>query len=184
MIKQIFSIAAVFSLLAVNSVAALAAPTATVALDMALSDCESGTLRITTAGISGARELWRATRSDSVIKDFVLGENEESGPDTGYAGGFNFPFLTGPVPFGTAVTLYGYQGSTPPNPTSTAEFAVTYICDTLEILSSSAGPFGTITPLPAAITADIPTLSPAGMFAALVLLAFVGAAAARRRSPH
>src|SRR5687767_9765385 len=91
-------------------------PTATVALDNA-SDCESGTLLITTTGISGGRELWRATARDAVNGSIeLLGEAERSGPESGYSGTLHFPFLTGPVPYGIVVTLYGYHGTTPPTP--------------------------------------------------------------------
>ena len=125
---------------------ALATPTTTVALDSA-SGCESGRLRVATAGISGGRQYWRATWSDTMSKDVLLGEGETAGPADGYVGSIDFPFVAGPVPFGIAVTLYGYEGTTPPTPATTSEFSLTYVCDSLEVLSSRAGPYGTITPL-------------------------------------
>jgi hypothetical protein len=46
------------------------------------------------------------------------------------------------VPNGTIVTLYGYLGQTPPSAANTAEFSVTYRCDTKTLLASCAGPYG------------------------------------------
>jgi hypothetical protein len=106
-----------------------------------------GHLRVASTGISGGRQYWRATWSDAISKDVLLGEGETAGPADGYSGSIDFPFVAGPVPFGIAVTLYGYEGSTPPTPATTAEFSLTYVCDSLEVLSSRAGPYGTITPL-------------------------------------
>jgi hypothetical protein len=154
---------------------ALDVPTASVALDN-LSDCESGTLSVTTSGISGGRELWRATAKDAVDGSIsLLGEGERSGPQTGYSGTLHFPFLTGPVPYGIVVTLYGYQGTTPPSPATTAEFSVSYYCDTLEVVASGAGAYGTITALP--IGARIPTLSPVALTIAALSLALAGTVA-------
>jgi hypothetical protein len=104
---------------------AQAAPAASIALDPA-SGCESGRLSVATTGISGGRMYWRASWSDAVSKDVVLGQGEGPGPVDSYGGSIDFPFVTGPVPFGIAVTLYGYQG-TPPTPATTAEFALTYV---------------------------------------------------------
>lgn len=178
--KSIFAIViAVFMLQGLPP--ALGAPAATVAIDTTVSDCESGRLLITTTGISGGRQFWRAIATDPVTNaQSLLGEREEEGPAAGYSGALDFPFLTGPVPYGIAVTLYGYQGTTPPTPATTAEFAVTYVCDTLEILSTSAGPYGAVTILP--IPADIPALSRQVLCGlALSLLAF-GAVRLRRRT--
>ena len=127
--------------------AGLAAPAATVALDTESSGCESGRLLVKADGISGERQRRRATWSDSVSKDIVLLDVEEPGPASRYSGAVDFPFVAGPVPFGIVVTLYGYLGSTPPTPATSVEFSVTYVCETLEVLASSAGPYGTLTPV-------------------------------------
>jgi hypothetical protein len=76
------------------------------------------------------------------------------------------------------VKLYGYQGSTPPTPATTAEFSVTYVCDTLEVLAIGAGPYGTITAV--SPTADIPALSTYALLAAVLLTGVIGAAALGR----
>lgn len=183
MFVRLFSIAAALCLLATSSPGALATPAATVALDLDVSGCEFGRLLITTSGISGGRQFRRATWSDAARTDIVLGQIEESGPATGYAGEMEFPFVAGPVPYGIMVTLYGYQGSTPPDPATTAEFALTYVCDTLEVVASIAGPYGTITPLTTTDVppVNIPALSASVLLAVSALLSIAGMLAAHRR---
>src|SRR3954470_12048726 len=124
---------------------ALATPTATVTLDAARSGCESGSLRVTAEGTTGQRQFARASWSDLVHKDVTLVEHEGPGPAGLQSATIDFPCVAGPVPFGTAITLYGYLGTTPPTPETTAEYAVTYVCDdNLTIVSSGAGPYGTV----------------------------------------
>jgi len=180
--ERLFPIVALLAQ-AILSANALCAPTATVALDTELSGCEFGRLLVTTAGISGGRQFWRATTEDfQTHESAILGEGEGSGPATGYSGGLEFPFLTGPIPYGIVVKLYGYQGSTPPTPATTAEFSVTYVCDTLEILAIGAGPYGTITAV--SPTADIPALSTYALLAVVLLIGMIGAAALGGRAPQ
>ncbi len=142
-------------------------PIATVALDAAHSDCESGRLLVTADGISGGRQYWRATWSDSTHQDVPLGESEDSGPVGSYNGPIDFPFLAGPVPFGIIVTLYGYLGSTPPDPRTTVEFSVTYVCDTQEVLTRVAGFYGVISAPP---KWNIPSLGLPGLLALIALV--------------
>ena len=114
-----------------------AQPTATVTLDP-ISDCTYGRLQIAiTTPHSRTREYVRATTSTGVI----LREAEHSsGPGTSYTGSYNFPFSSS-VPSGTIVTLYGYMGHTPPSTGNTAEFSISYRCDTLAVLQACAGPY-------------------------------------------
>ena len=166
--------------LAFLSLPAWSAPSATVMLDTELSTCESGRLLMETSGTSGGRQYWRATATDSVNHEIsVLGENEEQGPSGDYSGPLDLPFLTGPVPYGIAVTLYGYVGSTPPTPATTAEFSITYICDTLEVVATSAGAYGAITILP--IRADVPMLARDLLCVLALALAALGAAMLQKR---
>lgn len=121
-----------------NPALALAPPTATVALD-ASSSCSSGRLNIAvTTPIALIYEFGRATTSTgNEISNF---SNTDS-PKTSYTGLYGFPFSS-TVPDQTIVTLYGYMGQNPPKAANTAEFSITYRCDTKAVLASCAGPYG------------------------------------------
>ena len=120
-----------------TATAPLPKPTATVSLDPS-SNCSGGTLDISvTTPISITSEFGRVTTSTGT----VLFQNEEPiALGTSFTGGFGIPFSS--VPPGTIVTVYGYLGQTPPSAANTAEFSITYRCDTGLVLQSCAGPYG------------------------------------------
>jgi hypothetical protein len=136
--------------LAQPTLTATVLPTATVALNPA-SSCSSGVLQVSiTTPIDRTREYGIVTTSTGD----VLGEFEHgSGPGTSYTGSYYFPFNSS-VPNGTIVTLYGYMGQTPPKAANTAEFSVSYRCDTDGVFAACAGPYG-----PCATAPDFPVLN-------------------------
>ena len=124
--------------LAQSSVTATLPPTATVAFDPS-SGCGSGLLQIAlTTPIDMTYYYVLATTSTGTVLSDLSGVGNWG---TSYTGTYGFPFNS-TVPDGTIVTLYGYMGQTPPSAANTAEFSITYRCDTDQVLASCAGPYG------------------------------------------
>ncbi len=140
--------------------------------------------------------LWSFTYTQNPAREFgtltnlsgtVIGSYSRPSPLTGgsFSGTWQQP-ITLPQPPNTVIGSYGGAGDNPPTAAHTAEFFVLYNCTTRQVLYACSGNLGAC-PTTASqglnkISEAIPSASPAGLAALLLLLAGSGAIGLRRRA--
>jgi hypothetical protein len=178
-----FAAVALAALLALAPAVGRATATAQAVALSAAAGCSSADLDISLTTVGATREFGLATDLSGQTL-YTFEQATTLGTFSGTYAGYVIGPLSPPAIAGSVVGSYAYVGATPPTSATTAEFFVLYNCSTRKVLLSCYGPYGTCpqTAKQGYATIAIPTLSPAALALAALLLAAAGVRTLARRA--